>query len=308
MKLSIVIPAYNASRFLAATVESVLAQRIDDWEMIIVDDGSTDETVSIAQRYVSQDGRIRLVQQKNAGPSAARNRGFMESSPSSEAVIFLDSDDVWEDDALEILTTVLSRNPNAPAGYGLARYINSAGDFVQRGALEKFQRQRYAVTATSFTLLPLDQPTGFEVEALTDRIVTPGTALIRRAVLEKTGLFDTKIRMFEDWDLWLRVCQYGGIAFTNTPVLRYRRHENNLSNRGAELAEGEWYVRQKLLASVQDAPKLHQIALLGERRHRKLVPGLRLDWAKESFSRGQVLQGAKHLRHAFKDYLTSLRA
>src|SRR2546421_13123372 len=101
--VSVVIPVYNGERYLAEAIESVLAQTICTWELVIVDDGSADGTPGVAQRYAGRDARIRVVRQANGGVAAARNRGMQETDPSSEYVIFLDHDDVWEIDALETL-------------------------------------------------------------------------------------------------------------------------------------------------------------------------------------------------------------
>src|ERR1039457_6418785 len=92
--ISVIIPAYNAELFLGQAIESVINQTHTNWEVIIVDDGSTDSTFSIASEFVHRDSRIRLIRQNNAGASSARNYGFAESSPSSEYVLFLDADDV----------------------------------------------------------------------------------------------------------------------------------------------------------------------------------------------------------------------
>src|SRR5437588_11487755 len=95
--------------------------------MIVVDDGSRDSSSAIASAYAEQDTRIRVVRQPNRGVAAARNRGFAESRPDAEFIVFLDHDDVWEPDALESLFGALERNPTAVGAHGLARYIDRVG-------------------------------------------------------------------------------------------------------------------------------------------------------------------------------------
>jgi CDP-glycerol glycerophosphotransferase len=121
MGITVIIPAYNAERYLEQTVQGVLAQTVSDWELVIVDDGSADGTALVAQSYAKPDPRIRVVRQANHGIAAARNRGLAESDTSCEFVIFLDHDDLWERDALELLREELRAHPGAAAANGLNR-------------------------------------------------------------------------------------------------------------------------------------------------------------------------------------------
>src|SRR5262245_43094191 len=94
--VSVVMPTYNSARFLASTVDSVAAQTFEDWELVLFDDGSSDETVQLSQRLAAANPKIRAVAGSHGGPAVARNEGLRHSDPRSEFVIFLDSDDRWE--------------------------------------------------------------------------------------------------------------------------------------------------------------------------------------------------------------------
>jgi len=138
MSVSVVIPACNAAIHLRETIESVLVQTFTDWELVIVDDGSTDATYRVASRFARRDSRIRVVRQPNAGLSAARNSGYAVTDAASRHVVFLDSDDVWTQDALEVLVAALDARPEAAAanGRGLAvvdaaRYLFALDDKAQ---------------------------------------------------------------------------------------------------------------------------------------------------------------------------------
>ena len=271
-KISIIVPAYNAERFLAATLSSILAQTVSNWELLIVDDGSQDSTQAIAKEYAARDSRIRALTQPNAGVSAARNFGYAQTSVGTEFVCFLDADDVWEPTALEILQTALHAHPEAPAVYGLARYIDKDGEALEPGVCEDHQIYRWGLENGRVILWPEDRPTDFTVEAVMERVMTSGTVLLRRRTLELSGLYDTSLCMWEDWDLWLRVSRLGGLFFVNQLVLGYRRHEGNVSGKIDALEAGEWQVRHKLLASLHDDPEHLQIARLGlQWRHRNEV-------------------------------------
>src|SRR5262249_27634313 len=128
MTVSIIIPAYNASEFLAETVASVQRQTHTDWEMIIVNDGSTDGTSALAHKIADQEPRVRVVDQANAGLPGARNRGIAEIGSSSEFVFFLDSDDLIEPDALSQLVEALKNDSSAVAAHGTVQMLDSKGN------------------------------------------------------------------------------------------------------------------------------------------------------------------------------------
>ena len=126
-QVSILVPVYNAEKYLALTLESVQAQTCQSWELIAVDDGSKDGSAAIVREYAGRDGRIRLVQQENSGVASARNRGYVESNSDTEFLIFLDNDDLWEPQTLQTLIGALEANPAACAAYAQIRYIDAEG-------------------------------------------------------------------------------------------------------------------------------------------------------------------------------------
>src|SRR5665213_449332 len=131
MKISIITPTYNGERFLRETIESVLAQVFTDWEYLIVDDGSIDQSIEIAKEYASKDKRIRLLTKPNGGVASARNFGFEHSSHDSDYLIFLDQDDIWHTELLQKLLGAVSTNPKAVGAHCLCRIADSKGNPVQ---------------------------------------------------------------------------------------------------------------------------------------------------------------------------------
>jgi glycosyltransferase involved in cell wall biosynthesis len=287
-RVSIIVPAYNAARFLGAAIESAFAQTLPDWEMLVVDDGSKDDTLSVAERYAALDPRVRVFTQSNAGPSVARNRGYKVTHPASEAVVFLDADDFWEEDALETLVGTLAANPSVVAAYGLARTVDAEGRFADIGVLEEIQRDRWGVEGGRVVRWPEERPTTFAVEAVMERIITPGTVLIRRGVLEQAGLWDPDLRMWEDWDLWLRVTRVGNMAFVDKPVLRRRWHDSNLSHDQRGLEKGPRVVRRKLLRSLRQDPEKLRIARIGLQNQHRYAVRQRLARARKSLQERHV--------------------
>ena len=181
MRIGIVTPAYNVSPFIGDTIRSVLAQTHGDWTMVVVDDGSTDETASVVRGF--HDPRLRLVCQQNAGVSAARNRGA--AALDCDAVLFLDGDDWLAPFALDALATALSAAPHAVAAVGA----------YERGGL---------VYAPAY---------GAVLERLLVRnlFVNGGHVLIRREAVQP---FREDLRFGEDWEFWVR------LALTPTGIKR----------------------------------------------------------------------------------------
>ena len=279
-QISIVVPAFNAEAYLVWTLDSVLAQTAACWKLVVVDDGSSDATAAIAGRYAAQDPRIRLVSQANAGVSAARNFGFTLTGD-TPFVIFLDADDVWEPSALAVLWDTLHAHPEAPAAYGLARYIGKHGELIEPGVCEGHQRFRLGLEHGRVVVWPPERPTTFAVEAVMERVMTCGTVLIRRQALAGAGGFDESLKMWEDWDFWLRLSRGGGLVFTDTLVLGYRRHDSNVSSQRDLLEAGEWQVRRKLLETVKDDPDALRIAYQGLAYRHRCAVSHRLNSAKQ---------------------------
>jgi glycosyltransferase involved in cell wall biosynthesis len=297
--VSIVIPAYNSQQWIGQTVESVITQTLTSWELVVIDDGSQDDTKEVVQRYVDRDSRIRLVRQANAGISAARNRGYAESSYSSEYLIFLDHDDLWESETLALLTAMLRSSPLAVAAYGLARTINSEGRLSSPGELERWTRNRKGIVDTRSGPWPPGQPTTFAVLVLGNCITTTGQVLIRRMALAGRDPFDRSTSPAEDWDLWLRLASKGTLPLIDVPVIRYRTHGDNASRDRRAMARGERRVRQKLAASRTLDRNQRTLTQLGEHWGAWEMSQLRWRWAKESFAQGNVLLAAVQLRHWF---------
>jgi glycosyltransferase involved in cell wall biosynthesis len=291
MSITIITPTYNAARWITDLALSIQRQTRTDWEWIVMDDSSADDTLALLHAFAKNEPRLRVFVKENGGPSDARNHAYVHCAPDTQYITFIDQDDVWEMDALENMVAVLEAKPECLAVQGLARYINHSGEFHREGFLEEHQRSRWGIENGKPVLWPEDKPTTFAVEALTERIITAGTVLIRRDALDKAAQlcphktpFNAEIWFWEDWDLWLRLTRLGPIAFHNYPVLRYREHDSNLS-RTRKLARENDAVRARMIALLTPGSEEHRIALLGRRYHHLMVAQKRLGWIKE------------HLRH-----------
>lgn len=183
--VSIVIPAYNAAATLGETVDSVLAGTFTDFELIIVDDGSTDDTAEVARAIAEADARVRLVQRSNGGLPAALNTGFAASR--APFVARLDADDIWHPEKLARQLAMADQKPEAAYVYTFFRYIDRAGAVLSDGPLQRFPAHALA-RGVYETLLG-----------------TGSSLLIRRGVLEAVGGCEESPRTWEDMLLQLKV-------------------------------------------------------------------------------------------------------
>ncbi len=206
MRVAIVTPAYNVGKYIAETIESVIAQSHADWAMVVVDDGSTDDTSAAVKNF--SDNRIRLVRQANAGVSAARNRGLSELD--ADAVLLLDADDLLAPDALSRLVAALEATPDAVAACGTHAYISEDG-----------ARQTH-----SGSRLPAS---GDLLGALLERnlFANGGQVLVRARVVAELGGFRSDIAYGEDWEYWVRLAFAGSftVVTDRAPILLVRQRK-----------------------------------------------------------------------------------
>jgi teichuronic acid biosynthesis glycosyltransferase TuaG len=206
--VSIVMPAFDAGQYIAESIQSVLEQRVSDWELIVVDDGSTDNTSEVVARFT--DPRIRLLRRENGGQAAARNTGIRHSS--APVVAFLDADDLWLPEKLARQLDILQQT-NADLVY------SDGFVFYDDGSPER---------ADFFAVVPgrVDGPTMFRLLYDRNRIATL-SVVVQRQALERAGFFveSRRFQNCEDYDLWLRLahagCSFYGLS---DKLMRYRRH------------------------------------------------------------------------------------
>ncbi|WP_339750437.1 glycosyltransferase [uncultured Marinobacter sp.] len=180
--ISVITPTYNRARFLPAAVASVLSQTFGDFELIIVDDGSEDNTPDVLKPFFA-DRRVRYVYQENQGQSHARNLALKQAT--GDFIAFLDSDDVWAPDKLEKQLAVFRANSEVDIVHGDEAIINEQGSVV---SLQNMRR--YSGRITRYLLA--------------DNSVSITTALVRRRCFDEMGGFDTSVGVADDYELWLR--------------------------------------------------------------------------------------------------------
>lgn len=210
--VSIMMPAFNAAAYIQAAVESILAQTYPNWELLIVNDGSTDATAAILNLF--HDQRIRIFEQPNRGEAVARNRALQEAQ--GEWLAFLDADDQFLSDYLEKALAFLKERPDLNAVYTDGLYIDSSGKVF--GKLSDQRRGPFEGNL----LEPLIRSS--------DVFGPPICVLVNRRVLtEHPTLFDERIVIGPDWDFFTQVAQYANFGYLDVITCRYRIHQTNIT-------------------------------------------------------------------------------
>jgi GT2 family glycosyltransferase len=224
-RVSVIVPAFNAAPYLDETVASVVAQSLEDWELTVVDDGSTDGSADIAAEWARRDARVSLLRQANRGVAAARNAGFAASEAATEYLLFLDADDCLEASALEVMTGYLDRHPDigmAHCGYtlvdGQGRRVESDGEPWT---------PRWVPSGRWMRKLDPDEPDTPFVSVFCLGAIVPSLALIRRSAYCRTPGWDEAFgQPFEDTNLFLHLALVSRIHHVAEPLVRRRRHGN----------------------------------------------------------------------------------
>lgn len=220
--VSVIIPAYNQGHYLDKAIQSVLDQTYQNFEIIVVDDGSTDNTADVAQSF--SDPRIRYIYQENSGLSAARNTGIHRAT--GEYISFLDSDDLFLPEKLELLVSKLEDAPELGLVAGQAILIDENGQSLG----EVFNKK-----------LPKD-PT----RLLLANPLHVGSVMLRREWQETAGFFDETLRSYEDWDMWLRLARAGcRMGWVDRPVSQYRFHQAQMTRDGRQMTTATFAVLEK---------------------------------------------------------------
>lgn len=206
-KVSVIIPAYNALEYLPLAVDSVIQQTFQNFELLVVDDGSSDGTVS----WVNQttDPRIKLISQTNRGASTARNTGIENSK--GDYIAFLDADDLWRPSKLAKQVKQLDLLPQAGLVHCWTEFTNAQGE--QTGKL----------------MTSHGEGDVWQEMVIYNLLRCGSTPMVRRICFEDLGKFDTTLKYAEDWDMWIRIAAHYEFSVINEPLVLYREHSGNKS-------------------------------------------------------------------------------
>jgi glycosyltransferase involved in cell wall biosynthesis len=213
--VSVIIPAYNYGRFLGATLESILAQSYRNLEVIVVDDGSTDNTPEVVQQFAG-DARLKCITQSNQGAIIATNRGIELSK--GQYIASCGSDDFWKVDHIRQLMQAFDRFPDAGMVFDNAEYYHEG-----KGE-ENLKHTVPAAVANRlhYCVVPLK-------DTFVHNWITGITCLVRREVLDRVGLIDPELRMVGDLHFLYRICAFRPVVFVDYIGARIRIHDSNMT-------------------------------------------------------------------------------
>jgi glycosyltransferase involved in cell wall biosynthesis len=236
--ITVIIPCYNAAKYVAEAIESVLRQTRTVREIILIDDHSTDDSVAVARKFPVTILRT----EKNSGPAGARNVGFR--AVQTEFIAQLDADDTWEPNHCEVVAALLERYPEADVAFASARY------FGERDGL-------YPPSPCH------GQPRDVFWDSFRGTIVQGSSAITRRAALMGVGGFDASIRIAPDYDFWLRMSRHSRFVSTPEVTVNYRWHATQISRQPLRQLRSIYESRKRLLDNLRresEDPLARQVA------------------------------------------------
>lgn len=240
-KVSVIIPTYNRANYICEAIDSVLNQTFQDFEIIVVDDGSTDNTREVLEQY---NKRIKYFYKTNGGEASARNLGVERSN--GEYIAFLDSDDLWLPDKLKKQMTVFEKNSDIGLVYAQVYSIDKNGHLT--GQIKPAKPARNLN------------------DLLDGHRISMMTVVVKKTDLLKAGLFDKEIKVAVDTDMWIRLARNIKIDFIEEPLAKYRWHSNNISNSIEEMYLGHIKIFKKILTdnSLQIPKRIKKLKLARE--------------------------------------------
>ena len=207
--VSVIMPAFNADKFISDAIQSVIQQTYSNWELIVIDDGSSDSTAAILAEAPA-DERRRVVHQDNTGLAAARNRGLAESS--APHIAFLDVDDRWHPSYLAEMCAALDKAPEAAAAFAGWRCISDDGSPLPQQML-----------------MSTEQTAQLAIDLKWRNAILPSALVARRSAVAQAGGFDIELEACEDWDLWLRLIALGSFVAVSQILMEYRVHAASMT-------------------------------------------------------------------------------
>jgi glycosyltransferase involved in cell wall biosynthesis len=316
MLVTVVVPTFNRARQLPGAIESVLAQSHRELEVIVIDDGSTDDTAAIVAALRQRDSRITYLSQPNGGVAAARNRGLERAQ--GDLIAFLDSDDRWSTDKLRLQLACLARVPEAGMIWTNMTGVDPAGTVIPELSLQDILPFRFGLEELFTSSIPLSELAGIPRQwgdgvlyvgdiydkMILGNLVLPSSVLMTRERLQRVGSFDQSLEVAgEDFDFFLRVCREGVVAFCDVPTVLYRVGDaDQLTHRSRSVYMARNYIRTLERFSALDRDRLDVPAsALRTARARGHA------WAAQAYmEQGDTASAKRHLRVALR--LGSVRA
>ncbi|NEO89375.1 MAG: glycosyltransferase [Moorea sp. SIO3G5] len=207
--ISVIVPVYNGEKTILETIQSIQAQTFSDFELIVINDGSTDGTLDVISTV--NDHRLKVFSYENGGLPVARNRGIRRST--GEFITFIDADDLWKPDKLELQLAALQKNPEAGVAYSWTAFIDENSKFL-------------------FAWQPLYWEGNVYPQLLIRNFISSGSnIMVKRKYIEAAGEFDPSLKSVEDWDYYLRLAALCHFALVPKYQILYRRSSQSMTSK-----------------------------------------------------------------------------
>lgn len=242
--VSVIVPCHNYGTFLPESLASIQHQSFNDWECIIIDDGSEDNTREVSKMFALSDERFRYIHQENNGLSHARNTGIRNSI--GKYIQFLDADDLIESGKLFAQVGFLESNPHVDLVYGNAKYFDSERPGKFFSSLENDNDWMSKVSGSGNSLLSC---------LVNGNIMVVSSPLVTRRLVQENGFFNEKLRSHEDWEYWLR-CAFNGAHFhyseTEGSRTLIRVHDKNMSHNKLDMLLSNLEIRNEIVSNLNE--------------------------------------------------------
>ncbi|MEO1669288.1 MAG: glycosyltransferase family A protein [Cyanobacteria bacterium J06631_2] len=281
-KVSIIIPVYNAAKTIVETIDSVRQQTIDDWELIVVNDGSTDNTLEIVAAI--NEPRLKIISFPNGGVAQARNLGVAEARGSY--IAFLDADDLWVPDKLERQLQALQQTPTAIAAYSWTYFMDE-----QQGGYVYHSSPSYQYDGDVYPQLLQG-----------DFIHSGSNILVCRRGLSQAGEFDGNCNGCEDWDMWLRLAAIGNFVVIPQHQIIYRRAVGSATSNIKQMYRQAVFSVDKAYGA---APS--HLQYLRSRTEANLHLYIASLYLQHGHNSDQTQEAGQHLRWSIQKHLPILR-
>lgn len=229
--VSVILPTYNCAKFLSDSIGSILLQTYDSYEIIVIDDGSTDNTKEVLDPFMERIKYISLEQ--NRGLPTARNIGIQ--SAHGKYIAFIDADDLWLPEKLQTDIEYLKMHPEVSMVYSKHINVDEKGCVLNKGP------KRCLPSGNIFVQLFSEQ-----------NFVTTSSVVVLKKVFEKVGLFDEQLINCQDWDMWLRIAFYFEVAGINKLLIKYRHNPNSLSKNYQRVLKHQKIIIDKIYTTFKD--------------------------------------------------------
>ncbi|WP_445632647.1 glycosyltransferase family 2 protein [Nostoc sp. DSM 114161] len=301
-KVSIITPCYNAEKYVGKAIESVRAQSFNNWEHIVIDDGSTDNSAQVIASYTKIEPRLRLIRQPNGGVCNARNNGFKECFPQTQYLLFFDADDYLEPQMLEVIVKYLDQHPHVGVAYSDYWHIDEDDRILPRNSYS-----RYIPSGFGIKELPYETPeTPLVAVGSGAAIVMESGSVLRRYIYEKTSGWDESLGQGgEGIDLFLQFALFSEIHFVPKNLYKYRQYPAQshrlVDDRAqarkliAKWKEGKWLTQEQ-------KAKVAQVLWFYEKR---LMALFEMQSGTDLMRRGQFITALRLYLEAGKKYFMS---